>query len=462
MGAGTIGHGYHLVATGKRSLATTTIDRTDPLTQSKILRFFLPLALSWVFMAFESPISTGFISRLPHPKINTAAFAVMMSLALWIESPVIDLLSTATTLAKGRLQYFSISRFVHWLIVWVTLAHMALTLTPLYDFVALRLMQLPPEVASQARLGLILMIPWSGCIGWRRYLQGILIRFGQTRLVGIGTAVRVATMFAVSTALFVNGRLDGIQVVAIGLVSAVAAEASFAHWASRRTIREQFGGGDAEDPGEPLSYRKLASFHLPLTVTTMVMLFGFPLTSAALARAPFSVLALASYQVANTRLWMMRTTTMALPEVVITLYKDHQSSLALRRFSVQTGLICSGILLAIALSGLDRAFFIGVLGTKEDVAAMAHVGLLVGFVTPTISGILSYMRGILTAHHLTVSRMFATTFSVACLFVSLAIGVRLQWMGVVNAGVALTVAMLADFAVLLWAWKHGASAMAAI
>ena len=73
-----------------------------PLTSRTILRFYYPLALSWLFMAIESPIAIIILSRLPGSEVATAAFLIMMGLALWIESPVIDMLSTSTTLARNH------------------------------------------------------------------------------------------------------------------------------------------------------------------------------------------------------------------------------------------------------------------------------------------------------------------------------------------------------------------------
>jgi hypothetical protein len=64
------------------------------LSHRHILKFYLPLALSWIFMAIESPIALSVISRMSNAEINAAAFQPLMALALLIESPVIDLLKT--------------------------------------------------------------------------------------------------------------------------------------------------------------------------------------------------------------------------------------------------------------------------------------------------------------------------------------------------------------------------------
>jgi hypothetical protein len=416
-----------------------------PLTSRRILRFFYPLALSWLFMALEGPVSVSMISRLAEPKINTAAFLVLMSLSLWIESPVIDLLSTSTTLAKSRQSYLQIRRFVFYVMVWVTVLHAAIVLTPIYDLVTHNLLRLPEAVRQAARPALAIMIPWSACIGWRRYLQGILIRYGQTRWVGAGTFVRMAVMSVSAISLALTVRISSVEIAAIALMASVAAEAAFAHWASRPVLRAHF----LKDNDEPeLSMRRLCQFHFPLTLTTMVMFIAQPMVSAALAQSPDKVLAMASWQVAFTVMWMLRAAVYALPEVVITLAKDAQSQEAMRKFCLRTGLYSSGLLLLLWLSGLAHWVFRNVVGAEPDTAQMATFAFGLGALLPLIGAIQSYLRGLLTLQHLTSSRLYAIGVSISVMAAALYLGTALQWPGVVTAASALTISLLAELGIL--------------
>jgi hypothetical protein len=390
------------------------------------------------------------ISRLPGAEISTAAFQIMMGLALWIESPIIDLLSTSTTLSKSRQNYVQLSRFVWWLLGWVTVAHAILVFTPLYGLLTEQIMGVPKPVADDARLGLAVMLPWSGFIGWRRYLQGILIRNGRTKLVGMGTAVRVVTMFGTALLLYYFAKLPSIQIAGIALICAVGAEAMFAHWASRSTVHSQFA---VESGGPPISMDKLRRFHLPLTATTMVTMLGSPVVSAALAHSTGSVAQLAGYQVATTLVWLMRTTVYALPEVVITLYRGAQSAGALRHFCIRLGLIASATMLAIWVAGLDEMFFRNVLAATPSELRIAHIAFIAPVLTPFLGACQAYVRGMLTAHHLTVSRLLAVGVSMTTLVVSLLVSILLGVNGVVAAGICLTLAFLAELLVLIFSWR---------
>ena len=414
-----------------------------PLTHARILRFYYPLALSWLFMSIESPISIALISRLPAPVEHTATFLVLMGLALWIESPIIDLLATSTTLCRDRQSFAVISKFVLWLMVWCTVVHAFIALTPLFDFIAGRLLSVPTAVREHLRTPLALMIPWSACIGWRRYRQGLLIRSGRTRAVGFGTAVRMGTMAVVGVCLYLTKRLTGTELAAISLIASVFAEALFAHFVSRQAVREL-----PENEGLDLEMGKLLRFHLPLTATTMLTLATIPIVSAAVAKSQGPVLQMAAWQVTSTLLWMHRTVVFALPEVIITLYRDQASIAKLRSFCLLVGAAATGFMGLLWLTRLDVAFFLGVLGAAPQSAETAHFALGLCILFPFIGALQSYARGMLTVHHLTMPRLFAVAAGMAFLLFGLWVGLRLDWPGVALAAFAMTIGLIAEWVVL--------------
>lgn len=421
------------------------------VTQRGILRVFLPLALSWLFMAIESPISIAIIGRMPDSKVNTAAFLILMAVSLWIESPVIDLLSTSTTLAKNGANYQAVRRFTLWLMVWVSIAHAAVAFTPLFDWVMLRLLGLPAPVAEACRAPLQIMTPWSALIGWRRHIQGLLIRSGQTRPISVGTGIRVATIATTGFTLYATTELRGVIVAAIALILSVAAEAAFIQWVGREAV-SSIERTTTDDPR--LGWRDLAGFHFPLTAATMFGMTTTPIISAALAKTPQPVLAMASWQVAISLLWLMRTVTFALPEVVISLYRDEPSRRELRQFCLRVGAVCLGTMAVIVAMGLDSLFFRHVLRADPETVAAAHLAMACGIALPLVNAATSYVRGMLTAHRLTMARLWSIGGAIASLALSLAIGVMLQVPGPVVPALALTVAQLVELGILALFWKR--------
>lgn len=438
------------------SISPPTALSDEPLTQRAVLSLYRPLALSWLFMAIEGPMSVAIIARRPDGQVNTAAFLILMSLALWIESPVIDLLSTSTTLGRNRRAYEVLTRFALILVGVVTVVHVLVAATPVYGLITRDLLDIPVPVSDAARLGMLIMIPWSGLIGWRRYLQGLLIRHRRTRLIGWGTGLRVAMMGTSSLSLFLATDWPGISIAATALVLSVATEALFVHGVSRKVIREAFPlEEEAADDAPQVTLWNLAKFHLPLTATTMLMLMAGLVVSAALARAPNSVLSLAAWQVASTVLFMHRTVVFALPEVVVALYRDAASAQTLRRFCITVGWVMSASIVLFGVLGIDRMFFSRALGSKDDTVEAAHIAYLAGAFLPLLGALQSYVRGMLTSHHLTVARLQAVLVAMVVLVVSLSVGVMLRWPGVVTAGLALTVSMLAELWALTLNWRKG-------
>ena len=387
-------------------------------------------------------------------KINTAGYLIMGAMSIWIESPVIDLLATSTTLAKSRASFLTIRRFAIWMIIWVTFAHVIASTTPLYDFLMRTVIGLDDRMVSIIRVPFILMIPWSGCIGWRRYLQGLIIRSGQTRAIGVGTLVRFGTMAGVGVGLYLlqgSIAISGLAITAIALVSSVATESIFIHWVSRETVRQL--SHIAETDEVPLTMAKVVSFHIPLTFATMVMMLSTPAVGAALARTPDNVQSLASWQVGITLLGLLRSITFALNEVVITLFRDDQSKKKLFRFCFITGLSISGFALMCHFSGLDYWVFRYFLKAKPDIADLARTALLAACATPTINALMVYYRGLLTSQHETVSRLRAIFVGVITLIGSLFFGVWMGWPGVLVAAFSLTLAMSVELAILAWSWR---------
>ena len=408
-------------------------------------------------MGLEAPVCMAVISHMPAPEINAAAFFIMMSLSIWIESPVIDLLSTATTLAKDAEKFAVITRFVLWLMLWVTIAHATFVFTPLYHVVTETVMGVKPEVAAAARPGMAILTLWSACIGWRRYLQGILIRNGLTRVISFGTLSRVVTISITALTLHLTTKLPGVNIAATALMLSVFVESMFIHAVSRPTVHALLRKTEPE--GEPLTMRKLAAFHFPLSATTMVKLLVFPIIGAGLARLDEPVLTTAAYQLAGTIIFLHRALGFCLPEVVIALYKDEGSRLALRRFclGVATFTLCS--MLFLSLTGLDQVIFSMVLGADERMVRVAHIVFLFSAGVPFLDAVQSYVRGALTAHHLTVSRLLAVGVSVISMASMVALGVANRWSGPVMAVSSLTIALLAELSVLAFSWMRSQEAI---
>ena len=422
-------------------------------SQRRIFIFWLPLAASWLLMAGEMPFVNAMLARLHEAERMIAAFGIVGSLSITIESPVIMLLATSTALAATRQSYGVLRRFTLHLMLLTTLAHVLIGWTPLFDVVVRGWMQAPETLVEPVRLGMRLMIFWSAAIAWRRFLQGLLIRFGATRFVGQGTAIRLLTSAGVAALLAVSGRVAGIAVGAIALALGAIVEAAYAYRASRPVILAHFGPGAPQADVPPLSYGELVRFHAPLGASTLLYLLTQPMISAALSRLPNPEPALAAWAVAAGLLFLVRSPVMALPEVIIARIGTGgagSARSALRLFSFRAGLVCLAALALMAFTPVGRLYFGTLIGVDANLTDLAIASVQVALLLPFIMAWQNWFRGELTAARATPAVTLAMVANLSTMLLVLTLGVAYQAPGVRLAGLALTLSTTAE-TLTLWA-----------
>ena len=96
------------------------------LSLGRIFWFWVPLAVMWLMMAVEQPVIAAFVARMREPEANLAAYGVVFALALFVESPIIMLLTAGTALARDRLSYRRLLVFTHLLAGGLTALHLGI------------------------------------------------------------------------------------------------------------------------------------------------------------------------------------------------------------------------------------------------------------------------------------------------------------------------------------------------
>lgn len=367
-------------------------------------------------MSLETPIAMAIVSRSSSPEVGAAGFLILMAVAIWVESPVIDLLSTSTALARSRADFLRVRTYTLATMAMVTLAHFAVAFTPIYGFLTRVALSLPEPVAHAVHDPLRIMLPWSALIGWRRFLQGLLIRNGTTRPIVAGTSLRLATIAGIGSALFFGLRIPALEAVAVALIASVAAECLFVNWVVRPLVSEKYSSGVQ---AATVDLAQIARFHVPLTLTTMVSLTTTPLLGAALARMPDSVRSLAAWQVALTLVGLFRIVPFAMPETVIALYEERRGKPALGRFAWLLAATLTGSLLVLWATGVDRWFFARILSVPTHLVEDASAGVIACVALPAVSVALGFYRGVLAAELSSASRLAAMVAGVSLLAILL-------------------------------------------
>ncbi len=423
---------------------------TRPIAQRYIFSFWLPLAASWALMALEGPFVQAAIARLPDPETHLAAFGIVVSLSITIESPIIMLLATSTALCRDWAAYRVLHRFMLWLNLFVTVVAAIVAFTPVYNWVVPGLMGTPDHIAEVARPGLQVMTLWSAAIGWRRFYQGIMIRFGQTRRVSYGTAVRLLASGGTAALLAVWGGLSGTLVGSCALMAGVLSEAAFATWMVRPTLAIRLSMPALSLSSAPLTMRRAAGFHLPLAATSLLTLLSQPLISAGLARLPFPEQSLAAWPVASSLFFVTRSFGMAVQEVTIALVIGPQTLGPVRRFNRGVALGTMLLLALIAFTPLADLYLHEIAGVSAELARFIVPGLRAALLLPGLTALQSELRALLMKGESTRSIYQAMGINLTVTLAALVLGVVLQAPGVPMAAMVLTLAMAAELAFLRW------------
>lgn len=430
-----------------------------PLPLSRVFRTWWPLAASWLLMGAELPALSAIVARLPDPEINLAAYGgIVFPLALIVESPIIMLLAASTALSKDWASYQKLRRFMMTAGAALTTLHILVAFTPLYDFVVNHLLGSPPEIVEPGRIGLMIMTPWTWSIAYRRFNQGVLIRFGHSRTVGIGTVVRLSADLTVLLAGYFSGAAPGI-VVATGAVAAgVISEAVYAGIVVRPILQREVKRMPAVEPA--LTLRSFLDFYIPLVLTSLLTLLVQPIGSAALSRMPLALSSLAVWPVVSGLVFMLRSLGVAYNEVVVALLDEPHSLAALRRF---TGLLLVGTsLIHLVMTGTPLAgiWFQQISGLTSDLAVLARVGMWFALPMPALSVLQSWYQGLILHDRRTRGITEAVViFLIACT-VFLLSGVA--WGRVVGLYVGLSAFVLAMALQTAWLWLRSRPAEAAV
>jgi hypothetical protein len=360
----------------------------------RVVSTWWPLALSWLLMAAEGPALSAIVARLAEPEINLAAFGgIVYPLALIIEAPIIMLLSASTALSKDWDSYRKLRRFMMWMGAALTAVHVLVAFTPLYDLVVVQLIRPPAEIVELARIGLMITVPWTWAIAYRRFKQGVLIRFGRSRAVGLGSFVRLSADGVVLAAGYMIGTMPGVVVAASALIAGVMSEAAYAGLRARPVVEHQLKKAPSVE--DPLTARSFVDFYIPLAMTSLFRLLAEPLSSAALSRMLRALDSLAVWSIVTGFVFLLRSFGVSFSEVVIALLDEPRSSRTLRRFMTLLAVAVTLLLLVVAATPLATVWFERVTGLRADLAVLSRRGLWVAVLMPAVAVLQSWYQGLI-------------------------------------------------------------------
>jgi len=406
----------------------------------KIFVFWYPLAATWLMMSVENPFLAAIIARLPEPKFNLAAFGVAFSFALIVEAPIIMLLSASTALVTDKDAYFKLKRFSLFLNAMITLLMLMGLIPPVFYFIAETLINLPHPVAHLTHVALILLIPWPAAIGFRRFYQGILIRFNLTRRVAYGTLIRLLSMASTGFVLFllkIPGAYVGAGALSAGVVCESIASRFMAHSSIKLLLQDK---KEEKLKEKPLTYRFIAEFYYPLAITSILSLGVHPLVTFFIGKSRFAIESLAVLPVINGLVFIFRSLGLSYLETVVALLgKKNEGYIPLRNFAWVLGIAVTTGLAVIAFTPLAAVWFHHISGLSVELTRFSSLPTRILTILPGLTVFISLQQGILVNSRHTNPITWASIIEVASIMGVLWVSITcLDWIGAVAASFAYT------------------------
>ena len=427
----------------------------SPVTLRTVYSAWWPLAASWLLMGLEIPMVSAVMARLNDPIVSLAAYGgVVFPLALMIEAPIIMLLSASTALSKDEASYRLMRRFMYSAALALTGLHALVAFTPLFDIVVANWMHAPPEILEPSRRGMQILLPWTLSIAYRRFQQGALIRFGRSRTIGIGTAVRLAANAIVLGVGAYATTWPGIIVGTLAVATGVVCEAIYAGLAVRPVLRELRAAPPLAEPLTPLAF---ARFYLPLAVMPILMFSAMPLASAAMGRMPRTVESLAAWTALNGFVFTLRSTGFSFNEVVVSLLDRPGAVPALRRFATRLAAAVTALILVFAFTPLGGVWFAEVSALQPPLVSLAVLGLILAVPLPWLSTFQSWYQG--TVVHARRTRAITESMVVYIVVMAAVLGVGVVTQRFAGLPVAMVATVLANLAQMIYLRVHAHSAM---
>jgi hypothetical protein len=237
------------------------------------------------------------------------------------------------------------------------------------------------------------MVPWTWSIAYRRFNQGVLIRFGHSRAVGVGTLIRLGSEALVLAVGYAIGTLPGMAVGASAISIGVMGEALYAGLRVRPVLREQVRSVEPVEP--PLNFVDFLRFYVPLSLTSLLYLLMQPMGGMALGRMPQEVDSAAAWSVSLGLLFTLRSVGIACNEVVVTLLDEPGAAESLRRFAIYLTTVVTLLTVLLVATPLSLLWLRYVVTVDVEVTVLVRQALWLALLVPGLTAMQNWYQGVI-------------------------------------------------------------------
>jgi hypothetical protein len=431
-------------------------DENSEIKLKDLFKTWWPIAISWVLLAFEPLFFSSIISRYPNAKVNLAAYGnVAWLIPIVLQSPIMLIQAASATLCKDKETFYKLRKFANWMGVGLTALHVIIAVTPIYYFVVRTILNVPEEVVAVARQGLIFMIPWAGSISYRRFHQGILVRFGHTKRMSFGTILRLISDVACVSLLALIPGINGLAVATAAQGFSVFLEGAYVGIVTQPVIKNELKSNTGE---EVIRWKSFAKYYAPFMLNSIIFILYNPMNSAAMGRLPFALASLATWPVVNGFASMVNNLGQACREVTLTYIRHEGAFPVIRKFCLIIGLTALLIIAVFSFTPLFNWYLQVVVSLPKDLIPYAKLTLMLLIPVGLTFSLSNMFTGLIAYSGKTISLLTSTIVMLLVVFVGLMSAIFLQpFEGIyVVAGVYL-VASIVQLIWLYWTNRDSVS-----
>ena len=367
------------------------------ITKRQLFSLWLPLAIMNLVMASEQPMVTAIISRMGDAVNQLAAFGFSFSLALLVEGPVIQMFSAATAVSNNRTSYEKLHKIMNFLAFSTTSVHLILLIPSVFNFVAIKALNLPVQLEHSAYMSFAIMPTFSLAVGYRRLWQGVMIKSERTDLVPYVMYIRLVV--SISTLLlglhfkFCSGAFLG----SLALATGTGAGAISAYFFARPLIKKMKLGPEPED----MNLKDMIKFYIPLALTSWITLGVRPLLNFGITLGQNPVESLAVWPVILPYVFLYSSITQSIQEIIVAQYQEERRKTILD-FSLIISVIMSlAYFTVFAIKPLWKLWFVNISNLPSTLIPYLSFALLIMALNPYLTGRIAFFRGILVARRQT-------------------------------------------------------------
>ncbi len=211
VGAQTLAGSLHWGLTAlvvRRNYSWTQAAEHERLTVGELIRFFLPMTATGVMFAISRPVLYAFVSRMPDGIASIAALRVAFDFSSLFQQ------------AANQFRHFFVAfgidelaakrRFMALVCLGITIAMLAVSATPIGDWLLGRLLGIPQAVLQPAVEVLLVLCLMPLVIVLRNYFHGLLMVQRRTTSMAIGGTMRVVAIWVLAQLAYALGGLDHV------------------------------------------------------------------------------------------------------------------------------------------------------------------------------------------------------------------------------------------------------------